>query len=110
MTALSGMVQNYTQLLLARLGVGLGEAGGSPPSHSMLSDYFPGGAARYRTFHLHHGYLSRHLFWLLCRRLDRGHLRLAQCIFYCGIPGVVLAFLLLLLVREPPRTVLPNRS
>lgn len=41
MTALSGMVQNYTQLLLARLGVGLGEAGGSPPSHSMLSDYFP---------------------------------------------------------------------
>ena len=41
MTALSGIVQNYTQLLLARLGVGLGEAGGSPPSHSMLSDYFP---------------------------------------------------------------------
>ena len=41
MTALSGLVQNYTQLLLARLGVGLGEAGGSPPSHSMLSDYFP---------------------------------------------------------------------
>ena len=41
MTTLSGMVQNYTQLLLARLGVGLGEAGGSPPSHSMLSDYFP---------------------------------------------------------------------
>ena len=41
MTALSGLVQNYTQLLLARLGVGLGEAGGSPPSHSMLSYYFP---------------------------------------------------------------------
>ena len=41
MTALSGIVQNYTQLLLAWLGVGLGEAGGSPPSHSMLSDYFP---------------------------------------------------------------------
>ena len=33
MTALSGIVQNYTQLLMARLGVGLGEAGGSPPSH-----------------------------------------------------------------------------
>ena len=31
MTALSGMVQNYTQLLLARLGVGLGEAGGRRP-------------------------------------------------------------------------------
>ena len=37
MTALSGIVQNYTQLLLARLGVGLGEAGGSPPSHSGMT-------------------------------------------------------------------------
>ncbi len=33
MTALSGLAQNYTQLLLARIGVGLGEAGGSPPAH-----------------------------------------------------------------------------
>ena len=41
MTALSGLVQNYAQLLAARLGVGVGEAGGSPPSHSMISDYFP---------------------------------------------------------------------
>ncbi len=41
MTALSGVVQNYTQLLLARIGVGVGEAGGSPPSHSMISDIFP---------------------------------------------------------------------
>ena len=41
MTALSGMVGSYSQLVLARLGVGLGEAGGSPPAHSMISDYFP---------------------------------------------------------------------
>src|SRR5210317_1499041 len=40
MTALSGFVQNYAQLLLARVGVGIGEAGGSPPAHSMISDYF----------------------------------------------------------------------
>jgi len=38
-TAISGLAQNYTHLLLARIGVGLGEAGGSPPSHSMISDY-----------------------------------------------------------------------
>ena len=37
MTALSGLVSNYSQLILARLGVGLGEAGGSPPAHSILS-------------------------------------------------------------------------
>ena len=41
MTALSGLAQNYTQLLLARIGVGIGEAGGSPPSHSIISDIFP---------------------------------------------------------------------
>ena len=41
MTALSGAVLNYTQLLLVRIGVGIGEAGGSPPSHSMISDIFP---------------------------------------------------------------------
>ena len=41
MTAVSGLVQNYTQLLLARIGVGVGEAGCSPPAHSMISDMYP---------------------------------------------------------------------
>ncbi|MBT7626661.1 MAG: MFS transporter, partial [Proteobacteria bacterium] len=41
MTAISGLVQSYTQLLLARIGVGVGEAGGSPPAHSIISDIFP---------------------------------------------------------------------
>ena len=41
MTALSGFAGNYTHLLLARIGVGIGEAGGSPPAHSMISDYYP---------------------------------------------------------------------
>jgi predicted MFS family arabinose efflux permease len=41
MTAISGFVQNYWHLLLARIGVGVGEAGGSPPSHSIISDIFP---------------------------------------------------------------------
>jgi len=40
MTAVSGFVQNFLQLLLARIGVGIGEAGGSPPSHSIISDIF----------------------------------------------------------------------
>ncbi len=41
MTAVSGFVNNYAQLLAARIGVGVGEAGGSPPSHSIISDIFP---------------------------------------------------------------------
>ena len=40
MTALSGFVQNFVQLLAARIGVGVGEAGGSPPSHAIISDIF----------------------------------------------------------------------
>lgn len=41
MTVISGFCVNYTQLLLARIGVGVGEAGGSPPAHSMISDIYP---------------------------------------------------------------------
>jgi MFS family permease len=41
MTAASGLTRSFWQLALARIGVGVGEAGGSPPSHSLLSDYFP---------------------------------------------------------------------
>ncbi len=40
MTAVSGLVQSYWQLALARVGVGIGEAAGSPPAHSLISDYF----------------------------------------------------------------------
>ncbi len=41
MTAASGLARSFAQLALARIGVGIGEAGGTPPSHSLISDYFP---------------------------------------------------------------------
>ena len=41
MTALCGLAGSFITLLLARIGVGIGEAGASPPSHSLISDYFP---------------------------------------------------------------------
>ncbi len=41
MTAACGLASNFVMLLLARIGVGVGEAGASPPSHSLISDYFP---------------------------------------------------------------------
>lgn len=41
LTALMGTVQNFTQLLLMRIGVGIGEAGSNPPSQSIISDLFP---------------------------------------------------------------------
>lgn len=40
MTAVCGLAQNFWQMLAARIGVAVGEAGGSPPSHSLIADYF----------------------------------------------------------------------
>ena len=41
MTAVCGLAQNFVQLFLARLGVGVGEAGGVAPAYSLVTDYFP---------------------------------------------------------------------
>jgi len=41
MTAVCGLTANYTQLFVARIGVGIGEAACTPPSHSVIGDYFP---------------------------------------------------------------------
>lgn len=40
MTAFCGMARSFPMLLAARIGTAIGEAGGSPPSHSLISDYF----------------------------------------------------------------------
>ena len=40
-TALTGLAGNFIQIGIARMGVGIGEAGGSPPSHSIISDMYP---------------------------------------------------------------------
>jgi predicted MFS family arabinose efflux permease len=103
MTALSGLAQNYTQLLLARIGVGIGEAGGSPPAHSMISDYYPparrGTALAIYSTGVHVGVL---LGFILGGLISQAYgWRIA--FMAVGIPGVLLAVVLVLTVREPPR-------
>jgi len=103
MTALSGLAQNYTQLLLARIGVGIGEAGGSPPSHSMISDYYPperrGTALAIFSTGVHLGVL---LGFVLGGLISQAYgWRVA--FMAVGLPGIALAALLVLTVREPPR-------
>ena len=103
MTALSGIVGSYSQLVLARLGVGLAEAGGSPPAHSMISDYFPpeqrGTALSFYTAGIYlgilfgfagGGYIAETYGW-------------RNAFFIVGIPGLFFALIVLLLVREPLR-------
>jgi MFS family permease len=103
MTALSGMARNFIQLLLARIGVGVGEAGGSPPAHAMISDYFkPEKRATALSIYstgiyigilvgfLMGGYLNQHLGW-------------RTAFFALGIPGIIFSFLFYTTVKEPRR-------
>ena len=103
MTALSGLAQNYAQLLLARIGVGLGEAGGSPPAHSMISDYFPperrATALSFYSTGIYVGVLMGYAFGGLLAATFGWR----TAFLVVGLPGIALAALLLLLVREPRR-------
>jgi predicted MFS family arabinose efflux permease len=103
MTAISGFVQNYLQLLLARLGVGIGEAGGSPPAHSMISDYYPperrGTALSIYSTGIYIGILVG--FALGGIIADSFGWRTAFLVV--GIPGVLFAVVLRFTVKEPTR-------
>ncbi|MEO0320634.1 MAG: MFS transporter, partial [Pseudomonadota bacterium] len=102
-TALCGIAQNFSQLILARIGVGIGEAGGTPPAHALISDYFPkearaGALAIYSMgipigitiAYLGGGWIVQNFDW-------------RTAFLGLGIPGVLLAIILRLVVREPER-------
>jgi len=103
MTALCGLAQNYWQLLLARFAVGIGEAGGTPPSTSILADKFP--PAR-RPMALTIFALGASLgAWLgssvAGAAAERAGWRAAFLVL--GIPGLLIALVVWLTVREPRR-------
>lgn len=102
-TALCGLAQNYVQLLLARIGVGIGEAGSSPPSHSMIADLYPpdrraGAMAIYSSGvvlgggfgTMIGGWLAHEYGWRVA-------------IMAVGLPGLALAVIVRLFVIEPRR-------
>ncbi len=103
MTAISGLVQSYSQLLLARIGVGLGEAGGSPPAHSMISDYYPpeqrGTALSIYSSGIYAGILLGFLFGGVIAETFGWR----TAFLVVGIPGVVFAVIVRITVREPHR-------
>lgn len=103
MVMLCGLALNFWQLLIARVGVGIGESGCTPPAHSLIADYFPppqrtraisaymlgmplGTFASY----LFGGWLNQAYGW-----------RLTFCIV--AAPGILLALLLKLTLKEPAR-------
>lgn len=103
MTALCALATGFGSLFLARLGVGVGEAGGNPPASSMIADYFDthelaramgifsvGGTLGIAVGLIGGGYLADLVGW-----------RMTFVIL--GLPGVLLGLLIFLTVKEPQR-------
>ena len=103
MTALSGLSQSYWQLLVARMGVGVGEAGGTPPATSMIADLYPpqerATALGVYTTGIGLGVMLG--FALGGLVYEAYGWRMA--FFVAGVPGLLLALLVRFTVREPVR-------
>lgn len=102
-TGACGMAVNFAMLFVSRVFTAIGEAGGSPPSHSLISDYFPK-LKRGTAFSIYAlavpvgtsigaavgGWGAQHIGW-------------RQTFYLVGFPGVLLALLVRATVVEPPR-------
>ena len=103
MTAISGAVQNYTQLLLARIGVGIGEAGGSPPSHSIISDIFPAEKRASALGFYSTGVNIGILFGFLLGGWINEYFGWRVAFVVVGVPGILLAIIVRFTLAEPIR-------
>ncbi|MEZ5498441.1 MAG: MFS transporter [Steroidobacteraceae bacterium] len=103
MTGLCGLAQNFVQLALARVMVGIGEAGASPPAHSLISDYFPpaqrtramavftiGSPVGITVGFLLGGWLAEAYSW-------------RHALWAVAVPGLLLAITAARKLHEPPR-------
>jgi MFS family permease len=103
MTALSGSARNFIQLLFARIGVGVGEAGGSPPAHAMISDYFPPEKRSTALSVYSMGIYIGILIGFLMGGFLNQHLGWRKAFMVLGIPGVLFSLLFYVTVKEPRR-------
>ncbi|MBE7217903.1 MAG: MFS transporter, partial [Caulobacteraceae bacterium] len=103
MTALCGTAANFATLFLFRVGVGVGEAGSSPPAHSMIADYYPPRkrATALSVYSL--GIPLGSLLGAVLGGLVAQRYGWRSAFFVVGLPGVVLAILAQFTLREPPR-------
>jgi predicted MFS family arabinose efflux permease len=103
MTAVSGLARTFAQLALARVAVGVGEAACTPPAHSLLADYFPperrATALAVYGMGIHVGILIGFLVGGWVNAIFGWRVAL----MVVGLPGLALAVLVRLTVREPVR-------
>ena len=109
MTAVSGFATNLVHLTLARIGVGVGEAGCSPPAHSMIADYYPpherSAAMGFYTVGISVGIMLAYLGggWIV------ETLGWRAAFFAVGAPGLLLALIVRFTIIEPRRGASENR-
>lgn len=102
-TAASGMASSFLTLALARMGVGVGEAGCSPPSYSVIADYFPPEKRGRALFLYMLGVPIGSVVGAMAGAWIAAHYGWRAAFVAVGIAGLVFAPLILLLVREPRR-------
>jgi MFS family permease len=99
-TFISGLVQNFHQLLAARSMVGIGEAAYGPSATSLLGDKFPDErrAAVNSTFHL--GMFAGGTLGMILAGVIGTYLGWRVCFFIVGVPGFILALLSMKIKEE----------
>jgi predicted MFS family arabinose efflux permease len=103
MTAACGLANNFWQLFLARLGVGVGEAGGVAPAYSLISDMFPP-SQRARALSIYSfGIPIGSALGIVFGGVIASMIDWRFAFFAVGIAGIVLAPIFRLAVREPVR-------
>lgn len=106
-TALTGFAQNFVHIALARVGVGIGEAGGSPPSHSMISDFYAkeerAGALGIYSLGIPLGIMSAYFLTAALLGADAETVNWRRIFIILGGFGIGLAILVKIFIREPKR-------
>ncbi|MDG2346758.1 MAG: MFS transporter [SAR86 cluster bacterium] len=106
-TALTGMATNFAQIGLARMGVGVGEAGGSPPSHSIISDMYPkeerASALGVYSMGIPLGVMAAYFATASLMGASNEDVNWRQIFIFLGLVGIALAFIVKLVIKEPIR-------
>ncbi|MDI7774263.1 MFS transporter [Asticcacaulis sp. EMRT-3] len=102
-TAACGLSAGFGQLFLARMGVGVGEAGGVPPAYALIADLYPP-HSRARAISVYTlGIPLGSAAGILFGGLMAAHVNWRYAFLVIGLVGLVVAPLFRLLVRDPPR-------
>jgi len=103
MTALCGLAQNFSQLLLARVGVGVGEAGCTPAAHSLIADIVPKERRASALAFYALGIPIGTLLGMLIGGQLADRLGWREAFMVVGLPGIILAVILMVVLRDPRR-------